>query len=76
MAQRGVTRDKGVNTLNFAGMGTSLGSYQSGNAGYSTFSVQAPIVSQPSAPVAPTLAPTRLQARTYHCCGLDSLPIK
>lgn len=42
-----------------AGMASSLGSYQtSGNTGYSTFSVQAPIASQPAA-AAP--APTRLQ---------------
>ncbi|KAK9906517.1 hypothetical protein WJX75_003232 [Coccomyxa subellipsoidea] len=57
----GAASSPAVDVFNGGGMGTSLGSYQSGNAGYSTFSVQAPIVSQPSAPVAPTLAPTRLQ---------------
>lgn len=54
-----------------AGMGSSLGSYQqAGNTGYSTFSVQGPIVSQPTPAAAPTLAPTRLQACPYHhCCS-------
>jgi len=41
--------------------GAGLGGYQSGNAGYSTFSVQAPIVSQPNAAAAQNAAPTRLQ---------------
>ncbi|CAL8462329.1 g1862 [Coccomyxa elongata] len=49
----------GVDAFNAGGMASSLGSYQtSGNTGYSTFSVQAPIASQPAA-AAP--APTRLQ---------------